>query len=177
MYMADKTPETPKKDWVRNTSGLKPFKKGQSGNPSGRKKTDVISRAMIAELYPEAIAALADILRDTRLAASAARVKAAQIIVEHEIGKPKESVEIKSERPIVFAAALERFDAAHLAATPNLLTTPVEDQSLVEINRRLDRVIQDDLKTEGEVIQSNTKPAVGDQRGSTPDSQWSGVAH
>lgn len=62
------------------------FKPGQTGNPGGRPKGDIELRRAARERTAEALATLINIMRDDK-AATAARVSAAQAILDRGWGK------------------------------------------------------------------------------------------
>jgi hypothetical protein len=66
------------------------FKKGESGNPGGRRKQDPAFKARAKELSLEALEILAKHMRNTRRAN--ASVKAAIAVIEHGEGKATLSV-------------------------------------------------------------------------------------
>lgn len=72
---------------------IKPrWKPGQSGNPSGRPKVPVEVRDLARAHTTEAIAALARTLKDKR-APHAAKVAAANAILDRGYGKPTQPIE------------------------------------------------------------------------------------
>lgn len=77
-----------------NTSGLKPFKKGQSGNPGGRPKVERDIKWAFREHSKDAMETLLDICRDKK-ASTTARVSAAQTILDRGWGKATQHVEAK----------------------------------------------------------------------------------
>ncbi len=82
-----------------------PFKKGQSGNPGGRKKKtpEVIEVEALAQQHtPEAIARLAHWIRKGDGSVS---VKACSVMLERGHGRPKQTTDltIKDERMVVEA--------------------------------------------------------------------------
>ena len=66
---------------------LKPFKKGQSGNPSGRPKTPW--RDWLEQMEPEAQQLLAAALKDRRIKPET-RVRIAQDLLDRRRGRPKQ---------------------------------------------------------------------------------------
>lgn len=66
---------------------LTPFKPGKSGNPGGRPKGDIELRRAARERTGEALATLVNIMRNPK-AATAARVSAAEAILNRGWGKP-----------------------------------------------------------------------------------------
>jgi hypothetical protein len=67
------------------------FVKGQSGNPGGMPKGTAELKALAREHAPEAIATLANIMRDVG-AQSSARVAAANSLLDRGYGKPVQEV-------------------------------------------------------------------------------------
>jgi len=80
---------------------LKPFKKGQSGNPKGRPKlpdlTEVISEELGQKGYNEIIAKLHKM-------AKAGHTRAAEILLDRGYGKPKQEIEhgVSTDKPFIF---------------------------------------------------------------------------
>ena len=74
-----------------NTMIGRPFKKGQSGNPGGRPKVVAEIRQLARERGPEAIAALVKVM--TKGKSEAARVAAANALLDRGWGRPKQSDE------------------------------------------------------------------------------------
>lgn len=79
------------------------FKPGQSGNPSGRPKTDVIIREIAREHTNDAIRTLVEITNNRKVSASA-RVQAANALLDRGWGKPTQYAQNVSVR-----ASLEDF--------------------------------------------------------------------
>jgi hypothetical protein len=67
--------------------GLRPFPPGKSGNPAGRPKGDIELRRAARERTAEALETLINIMRN-KSAPTAARVSAAQAILDRGWGKP-----------------------------------------------------------------------------------------
>lgn len=67
------------------------FKKGQSGNPSGRAKADPEFKALCKKHTPEAVERLLHWMRSNKEAG--ASIKAALAIIEHAHGKPQQPLE------------------------------------------------------------------------------------
>lgn len=79
---------------INGHPNLKPFKKGQSGNPSGRPKK-VKEIAAVADKHGvAAIEKLAKLIDspDDRVA-----LAAAQAVLDRAVGKPKQSVDLKAK--------------------------------------------------------------------------------
>jgi hypothetical protein len=71
---------------------LKPFAKGKSGNPGGRPKVPVEVKQLARDCTPDAIKTLASIMRSKKSPA-AARVMAANSIIDRGYGKPTQHIE------------------------------------------------------------------------------------
>jgi len=77
-------------------SNLKPFKKGQSGNPKGRPKLPDLKDAIAKVLSEEkdGITALDAILSALRARAAKGDVRAAQELLDRGFGKSKQSMDL-----------------------------------------------------------------------------------
>jgi hypothetical protein len=75
-----------------NTSGLKPFVKGQSGNPAGRPPIISDIREKAKEHAGEALQALIDVAR-SKDSPPSARVSAAAEILNRGFGRPSQSID------------------------------------------------------------------------------------
>lgn len=64
-----------------------PFRKGQSGNPSGRPKTSPEVREAIAKALPDAVATLVAIMRDEE-AGRRDKTEAAKVLLTWGLPKP-----------------------------------------------------------------------------------------
>jgi len=93
-------------------SNLKPFKKGQSGNPNGRPKKLPKLDELMAEILGEekdGVTAAKAILAKLRQKAVSGDIKAAELLLNRGYGKPKETIDQKisidkpiSERVVIF---------------------------------------------------------------------------
>ena len=75
-----------------------PFAKGKSGNPAGRPKASPYNLRALCEQYTgQAVAVLRSIMADEE-APHAARVKAAEAILDRAYGKPTQSLEVTQHK-------------------------------------------------------------------------------
>ena len=78
---------------------LKPFKKGQSGNPKGRPKklpelTDLVNELFGSENGEVSKASIREVLEQQFKKASKGDSRAAEIVLNYAYGKPKQAVEL-----------------------------------------------------------------------------------
>lgn len=87
-------------------ANLKPFKKGESGNPTGRSK---VSYAIVDEAQKHAEKAIKSLVRvlDDDEAPAAAKVSAANSILDRAYGKAPQAIDLKAE--VSFSDAFETF--------------------------------------------------------------------
>lgn len=89
------------------------FVKGQSGNPSGRPKHVLVDGKSVADLAREhtgrALAVLIEVMENSE-AAEAARVSAANSVLDRGWGKPKQDMDlnIKADRATILEEARAR---------------------------------------------------------------------
>jgi hypothetical protein len=76
--------------------GLTPFKPGETGNPNGRPKTNPEIKEMFRAATPMAAAFLIK-LANNQKAKIPERIKAAEIIIDHGIGKAVQEVNLNGE--------------------------------------------------------------------------------
>ena len=78
-----------------NTKNLKPFKKGQTGNPNGRPKLPDLKEAIAKVLGEEKEGnnALEAILKAQRLKAAKGDTRAAEFLLDRGYGKAKQVIE------------------------------------------------------------------------------------
>jgi len=80
-----------------NIENLKPFEKGQSGNPAGRPKKLPELDKLLADVLGEekdGISAADAILKKLRQMATQGNLRAAEILLDRAYGKPKQAHEV-----------------------------------------------------------------------------------
>jgi hypothetical protein len=79
-------------------TGLRPWRRGQSGNPTGRPKAPVDIAALARQHGPKAIEVVAKLLtdRDKKL-----RLAAAQTLLDRGFGRPSQHVTTESETSVM----------------------------------------------------------------------------
>lgn len=90
-----------------NTGNLKPFEKGQSGNPNGRPKKLPELDKLLADVLgedKEGITAAEAILKALRAKASKGDIRAAEVLLDRAYGKAKQTIqhEGSDENPVIF---------------------------------------------------------------------------
>ena len=83
-----------------------PFKPGQSGNPSGRKKVNGDIIALAKKYTVEAIKTLIAVMQDEN-APAASRVTASNAILDRAYGKPAQSITGPEGGPIAITVRWE----------------------------------------------------------------------
>jgi hypothetical protein len=73
------------------------FKKGQSGNPGGRPKSNPGFREACRDLSLKALKALEEVIKDKSAANRQARVAASRVVIEHGYGKATQVIEDNRE--------------------------------------------------------------------------------
>ena len=76
---------------------LKPFKKGESGNPNGRPKKLPHLNELLADILGEdkdGITAAEAILKALRAKAAKGDIRAAEVLLDRAYGKPKQTTEL-----------------------------------------------------------------------------------
>lgn len=79
---------------------LKPFKKGQSGNPNGRPKKIPELNVLLADVLGEqkdGIEAAKAILMALRAKATKGDVRAAEVLLNRAYGMPKQAIDMKAD--------------------------------------------------------------------------------
>jgi hypothetical protein len=83
---------------AKRLANLKPFKKGQSGNPAGRPKSITLSEAMrneLAKILPGTEQTFAEIIASKLVKAAAlGNVLAAKEIADRTEGRPKQALDV-----------------------------------------------------------------------------------
>ncbi|MBQ2095403.1 MAG: hypothetical protein II474_05825, partial [Firmicutes bacterium] len=72
------------------------FKKGQSGNPSGRKKQDPVVKKMFEAALPDAVQLLVNTMNNENTKVEL-RVQCANAIIDRVMGKPQQAVQVDAK--------------------------------------------------------------------------------
>ena len=99
-----------KKGRVEN---LKPFKKGQSGNPKGRPKKIPGLNELLADVLGEekdGKTAAEAILMALRAKATKGDVRAAEVLLDRAYGKPKQDIDLTSKGAQIFKIGYKKND-------------------------------------------------------------------
>ena len=83
---------------------LKPFKKGQSGNPNGRPKKLPELDKLLADVLGEekdGVTAAEVILKALRAKAAKGDIRAAEVLLDRAFGKAKQHLDLSTTVPIV----------------------------------------------------------------------------
>lgn len=91
----------------RRLANLRPFKKGQSGNPSGRPKKLVTVSQLAEDSSEKALKKLIALMDSDK---DAVALAAAQAILDRAMGKPKQSLDVTKKKDVA------DFDIAELHA-------------------------------------------------------------
>jgi hypothetical protein len=109
-----------------NTSGLIPFKKGQSGNPAGKPRKLPHLEQLLADVLSDeqdGIEAAKAILMKLRQKAVAGDIRAAEVLLDRAYGKPKQDMKHTIEGPLQLtfkpADGCEPITDAKTADTPH----------------------------------------------------------
>ena len=78
------------------TKNLRPFQKGQSGNPGGRKKIPDDIKEMLNAATPDAYKLLCETINNEK-EKTELRVRCAEIVLDRVYGKPKQSVDVVAD--------------------------------------------------------------------------------
>jgi Family of unknown function (DUF5681) len=126
----DQTPKKPGKVWGR------PFQKGQSGNPGGKRKVPENVGQLARDATPKAIKTLINIMEDEK-ASYAVRAYCAEKVLDRAFGKPPQQNNLmigttqRSIRDLSDAELMEIIERGR--ATPALSPPRGEDQPAIDV--------------------------------------------
>ena len=121
---------------AKKPSGLRPWTKGQSGNPGGRSKTPDDVKSLARAATADAIACLVRIVRNPK-APPSAQVSAADSLLNRAWGRPEQAVSVSADVTGSLVDVL-----ASLAAIP-VATAQVIEHMAEDDDRSAQRLLQD----------------------------------
>ena len=83
---------------AKSKENLRPWKKGQSGNPSGRAKIPEDAKAMLKAATPQAVKLLVDTLNNPK-EKTETRVRCAETVLDRVYGKANQPIELPDKMP------------------------------------------------------------------------------
>lgn len=83
---------------AKSKENLRPWKKGQSGNPSGRAKIPEDAKAMLKAATPAAVKLLVDTLNNSN-EKTETRVKCAETVLDRVYGKANQPIDLGGDIP------------------------------------------------------------------------------
>lgn len=108
----------------KRLANLKPFKPGQSGNPSGMSKKEAKAKKTAEDHVEAALKVIVEALKDKD---AKVRLAAANTIMDRGLGKPKQSVEVSRKAHTLDELSTEDLIAAvHESGDSEGATSPEE---------------------------------------------------
>lgn len=98
---------------------LKPWQKGQSGNPGGRPKAPFDMVALARSMAPDALDTLGKIMRDDK-APPSSRVTAAGIVLDRGYGKAPATIQVQAQKQLADMSDDELVAIAQLARSSDV---------------------------------------------------------
>ena len=109
--MSENRPKTDKQQATKRKAPRSAWKPGWSGNPGGRPKQSVHLKELAREQTPKAIKTLIDVMEHSER--DAARVRAAEILLDRAWGRAPQAMELSGPDggPIEWKKASEEFNS------------------------------------------------------------------